>query len=73
MPAASAPYVIAMKLEIAIVRTLADELERWVVDDTARSIRRQLSDELARLGHRCLEVAAAMTGQNGEGQMGSPV
>jgi hypothetical protein len=54
--------VVAAKHQIAIVRTLTDELERCLMRGSAmRAIRAQIVHELARLGCRSLEVAAAMT------------
>jgi hypothetical protein len=54
--------VVAAKHQIAIVRTLTDELERCLMRRGAVSaIRAQIVHELARLGCRSLEIAAAMT------------
>ena len=56
-------FVVAVKQQVAIVRTLADELERFLVhdDSIARNLREQLVQELAQLGQRTLEAAFAMS------------
>jgi len=59
--------VVALKQEVAVVRMLADELERDLETDlTAGSVRKQLADELLELGCRVLAAAAAMA-KSGEG------
>jgi hypothetical protein len=51
--------VVATKRQIAVVRTLADELERCLVRaGAAPALQEQLVQELARLGCRSLEAAA---------------
>jgi hypothetical protein len=47
--------------QLAVVRALADEVERCVAHPAAaRAMREQLAQELARLGCRSLEAAASM-------------
>ncbi len=58
---AEEPRVLATKQQIAVVRTLADALERCLGrGDASVAIQGQLVEELARLGCRSLETAAAM-------------
>jgi 2-keto-3-deoxy-6-phosphogluconate aldolase len=53
--------LVATKQQIAVVRTLADELERCLVHGgAATALQEQLVQELARLGCRSIETAAAM-------------
>lgn len=53
--------VVATKQQIAVVRTLADELERCLGrGGAALAVQGQLVEELARLGCRSIETAAAM-------------
>jgi len=53
--------VLATKQQIAVVRTLGDELERRLArGGAALAVQGQLVEELARLGCRSLETAAAM-------------
>jgi hypothetical protein len=54
--------LVVTNRQVAIVRTLADELERCLVRDGAAmpALQEQLVQELARLGCRSLETAAAM-------------
>lgn len=53
--------LVATKQQIAVVRTLADELERCLVHGgAAADLQEQLVQELARLGCRSVETAAAM-------------
>jgi hypothetical protein len=60
-PAREELRVLATKQQIAVVRTLADELERCLVPGgAALAVQGQLVEELARLGCRSLETAAAM-------------
>ena len=54
--------VVAAKRQVAIVRTLADELERVLVHDSvARNLHGQLANELEQLVRHTLEAAAAMS------------
>lgn len=67
---ASELRLIADRQQIAIVRTLVDELERCLLrgEDPA-SAREQVVHELARLGCRSLETAAVMITQSaGDGE-----
>jgi hypothetical protein len=58
----SDPRLITAKRQVAVVRALADELERCLVRGTAApTIRDQLVRELAWLGRRSLEIAAALS------------
>ena len=52
--------LVVTNRQVAIVRTLADELERCLVRDGAAmpALQEQLVQELARLGCRSLEAAA---------------
>jgi hypothetical protein len=53
--------VVATRQQIAVVRTLADELERCLGrGGAALAVQGQLVEELARLGCRSIETAAAM-------------
>jgi hypothetical protein len=53
--------LVATKRQVAIVRSLTDELERCLARGSlTRGLRQQLADELARLGRGSLEAAAAM-------------
>ena len=53
--------LVATKRQIAIVRTLADELERRLVHGgAAAALQGQLVQELARLGCHSIETAATM-------------
>lgn len=53
--------VLATKQQIAVVRTLADEVEPCLMrGGTAPAVQEQLVQELARLGCRSLETAAVM-------------
>ncbi len=59
---AEPPGIVATRQEIAIVRMLADELERCLdkgID--GYTLRAQLAQGLALLGERVTETAAAMT------------
>ena len=54
--------LVATKRQVAIVRTLADELERCLArGGPGKTVREQLVYELARLGRGSLEAAAAMS------------
>ena len=54
--------LVATRQQIAVVRTLADELERSLERGSpARALQEQLVQELARLGCRSLETAAAIS------------
>jgi hypothetical protein len=54
----------ATKRQIAVVRTLADELERCLRSGVSfEMLREQLVHELGRLGSRSLEIAAAIAGE----------
>jgi hypothetical protein len=56
--------LVATKRQIAVVRTLADELERCLQrGGTFEMLREQLVHELARLGSCSLETAAAIAGE----------
>jgi hypothetical protein len=56
---ADEPPVLTTRRQIAIVRTLADELERCLDRGRAAlALREQLVEELTRLGCRSLEAAA---------------
>ena len=53
--------VVATRQQLAIVRTFADEVERCLVRGGAlQTLRDQVMHELAQLGCRSLELAAAM-------------
>ena len=55
------PALVEIKRELAIVRMLADELQRCVERSATPSpLRAQLAQELAQLGSQILEAAAAM-------------
>jgi hypothetical protein len=60
------PLVVALKRQVAIVRTLADEVERFLTSDSvAQELQVQLVDELTQLASRALEAARAWTGDGG--------
>jgi len=61
-PLEAEPLVVALKRQVAIVRTLADEVERFLASDSvARELHGQLVDELTQLASRALEAAHAWT------------
>jgi hypothetical protein len=54
-------HLVATRRQIAVVRAIADELERCVATDpVVRALQEQLVHELAKLGCRSLEAAAAL-------------
>ena len=55
----SSDAIASLRSETALVRALLDELER-VAPSSAPDVRAHLVEEIARLGRRCIEVAAAM-------------
>jgi hypothetical protein len=60
-PIAEELRLVATKQQLAVVRTLADELERCLMrGDAAPALHEQFAQELARLGCRSLETAAAI-------------
>ncbi|MBX3234165.1 MAG: hypothetical protein KIT84_40130 [Labilithrix sp.] len=53
--------VSGVRSQIAFVRTLLDEVERATKSSTTEPLSEQVVEELARLGCRCLELAAMLT------------
>jgi hypothetical protein len=51
--------LLAVREQVALVRDFADELERLTSPERMRGLRQQFVEELARLGCRVLETAAA--------------
>ena len=47
-------------VEVAIIRSLLDELDRATSPAIHAMVQGQLADELSRLGHRVLDVAAQL-------------
>jgi hypothetical protein len=60
-PEAGDLRLVATKRQVAIVRALVDELERCLARGGATAAREQLVHELARLGRKTLETAAALS------------
>ncbi len=56
--------VATVRRQMAVVRTLADEIERCLAPAEGEAVREQLVQELTRLGCRSLEAAVAMTEQD---------
>ena len=54
--------LVGLRSQVAIVRTLADEVERLSREAEAHEQTEQLLEEMARLGSRLLEAAAAFGG-----------
>jgi hypothetical protein len=52
---------LAIREQAGVVRALADHLERLDPPGAGLGVRRQLVEELARLGCRILETAAALS------------
>ncbi|HEY3820667.1 MAG TPA: hypothetical protein VGL81_26055 [Polyangiaceae bacterium] len=52
----------ALRSQVAIVRALADQVDRMSRLDEADGLRDQLIEELARLGCRLIEEASSMAG-----------
>ncbi len=53
--------VVATAGQLAVVRTLADEIRRCIERGIGvEALREQLAEEIARLGCRCFEAAASM-------------
>jgi hypothetical protein len=50
-----------LRSQVAVVRTIADQVEQLARARDAESLRTQLVEEMARLGCRLLEAAAAFT------------
>jgi hypothetical protein len=50
-----------LRTQVALVRTLADEIERLSLERQVDGLGEQLVEETARLGCRLLEVASGMT------------
>jgi hypothetical protein len=48
--------------QVAVVRTIADEIEHLARPSDAEGLREQLREEMARLGCRLLAVAASLSG-----------
>jgi len=68
-PSDAEPLVVALKRQVAIVRTLADEVERFLSSDSvARELHVQLVQELTQLASRALEAAQAWTEDGGGGR-----
>lgn len=60
---ARAHGLTAIRDQVAVVRTLTDELERVVPSSWAEHpISEQLIEEMTCLGHRILEIASALAG-----------
>jgi hypothetical protein len=58
--------VVALKRQVAVVRTLADEVERFLETvSVARELRVQLVHELTELASRALDAANAWTDEGG--------
>jgi|HubBroStandDraft_6_1064221.scaffolds.fasta_scaffold1141133_1 hypothetical protein len=60
--AADGPSLDELRRQLALVRTLIDELDRLATWDnhTATAFGEQLQEDLARLGHRIVAYAASM-------------
>ena len=50
-----------LRSQVAVVRTIADEVEHLMRPRDADGVRAQLVEEMARLGCRLLEAAASLT------------
>jgi len=64
------PRLARLRAQVAIVRTLADHIERFARQADAGELSSQLIEEMARLGCRLFELAAPMARSPGSEDSG---